>query len=129
MFWFFVDFQLDLDDGKCEESPSTTTNALHMATSTNQLQFKLEVAKQLIGGYSGRKRYAGKRRKATLFDNAIFLPNLPDHHVVKLEGCKGACMLLLSAQLQKPNWMAVITVAFTFAGVVAFLSTTQNLSA
>ena len=52
----------------------------------------LELAKQLIGGFCGRKKYTGKKRKAAPFDNALSLPNLPGHHEVKLEGRKGACM-------------------------------------
>ena len=55
-------------------------------------QFRLELAKELIGGYSGRKRYGGKKRKATPFDNALSLPNLPGHSEVKLKGRKRACM-------------------------------------
>ena len=50
------------------------------------LSFKLELAKQLIGGFCRTKKYAGKNRKATNLDNAFSLPNLPGHRDVKLEG-------------------------------------------
>ena len=72
-------------EGLSSHLPSSKSRRTH-------LQFKLELAKQLIGGYSGRKRYAGKKRKAASFDNAISLPNLPGHQEVKLEGRKGACI-------------------------------------
>ena len=88
VFWFLVDVVVCnayVVEGLSSHLPSSKSRR-------NHLQFKLEVAKQLIGGYSGRKRYAGKKRKATHFDNAISLPNLPGHHEVKLEGRKGACI-------------------------------------
>ena len=88
MFWFLIDAAICnafVVEGLSSHLPSSRSRR-------NHLQFKLEVAKQLIGGYSGRKRYAGKKRKATPFDNAISLPNLPGHHEVKLEGQKGACI-------------------------------------
>ena len=88
MFWFLVDVavcNVYVVEGLSSHLPSSKS-------CRNHLQFKLEVVKQLIGGYSGRKRYTGKKRKATPFDNAISLPNLPGHHEVKLEGRKGACI-------------------------------------
>ena len=72
-------------EGISSHLPSSKSRCTH-------LQFKLELAKQLIGGYSGRKRYAGKRRKAASFDNAISLPNISGRQEEKLEGCKGACI-------------------------------------
>lgn len=84
IFWFLVNVSICnpyVVEGLSAHMPSCRTRRTHL----------LEVAKQLIGGYSGRKRYAGKKRKATPFDNAISLPNLPGHQEVKLEGQKGAC--------------------------------------
>ena len=66
----------------------------HRATSRSRrtlLNFRLELSKQLIGGFCGRKKYAGKR-KVTPLDNALSLPKLPGHHEVRLEGRKGACI-------------------------------------
>jgi len=54
--------------------------------TTLLLSFKLELAKQLIGGFSRRKKYAGKKRKVTNLKNAFSLPSLPGHREVKLEG-------------------------------------------
>jgi len=88
IFWFLVD--VSICNAYVVEGPSA--HMLSCRTRRTHLHFKLEVAKQLIGGYSGRKRYAGKKRKTTPFDNAISLPNLPGHQEVKLEGRKGSCI-------------------------------------
>ena len=48
------------------------------------LQFKLDLAKQLIGGFCGRKRYPGTPM-------ALALPNLPGHQEVKFARRKRAC--------------------------------------
>ena len=53
------------------------------------LQFKLDLAKQLIGGFCGRKRYPGHKRKCTPM--AMALPNLLGHQEVKFAGRKRAC--------------------------------------
>jgi len=84
IFWFLVDISI------CNVYVVDWLSAHMLSSRTRRthLHLKLKVAKQLIGGYSGRKRYAGKR-KATPFDNAISLPNLPGHQEVKLEGRKG----------------------------------------
>ena len=88
VFWFLVDVSICnayVVEGHSSHAPSSRSRRTH-------LHFKLELAKQLIGGYSGRKRYAGKKRKATPFDNALSLPNLPGHDEVNMEGRKGACI-------------------------------------
>lgn len=70
--------------------------SLHAAVSSRSrrslLQFKLELAKQLIGGFCGRKRYPGKKRKCVSQANAIALHNLPGHQEVKFQGQKKACI-------------------------------------
>ena len=69
--------------------------SLHAASSRARrslLQFKLELAKQLIGGFCGRKRYPGKKRKFASQDNAIAMHNLPGHQEVKFQGRKKACV-------------------------------------
>ncbi len=61
------------------------------------LQYKLDLAKQLIGGYSGRKRYPGQKRTSTpSLDNAMALPNLPGHQQVKFSGRKRVCMAAIA---------------------------------
>ena len=53
--------------------------SLHPASSrarSSLLQFKLEPAKQLIGGFCGRKRYPGIKRKFASQDNAIAPGNI-----------------------------------------------------
>ena len=56
------------------------------------LQFRLELVKQLIGGFCGRKRYPGKKRKSLPQDGAVALPNLPGHQEVQFEGGKRVCV-------------------------------------
>ena len=51
------------------------------------LQFKLDLAKQLIGGFCGMKRYPGHKRKCTPMAMA-----LPGHQEVKFAGRKRACL-------------------------------------
>ena len=67
------------------------------------LQFRIELAQQLIGGFCGRKRYAGVKRKHTRVDNAISLPNLPGHFEVKFEGRKRACVSCSNHDRQNPS--------------------------
>jgi len=76
---------LQCSGGLSAHMPSSRTCHTH-------LHFKLEIAKQLIAGYSVRKSYAGKKRKGHTFDNAISLPNLLGHQEIKLEGRKWACI-------------------------------------
>lgn len=88
VFWYLLDVSICnafIVEGLSSHTPSSRTRRTH-------LHFRLELAKQLIGGFCGRKKYAGKKRKATPLDNALSLPNLPGHHEVKLEGRKGACI-------------------------------------
>ena len=69
--------------------------SLHATSSRSRrslLHFKLELAKQLIGGFSGRKRYPGRKRKYSSNDNAVALPNLPGHQQVQFQGRKRACV-------------------------------------
>jgi len=69
--------------------------SLHATSSRSRrslLHFKLELAKQLIGGFSGRKRYPGRKRKFASHDNAVALPNLPGHQQVQFQGRKRACV-------------------------------------
>ena len=88
IFWYLLD--VSICNAFIVEGQSS-----HRASSRSRrslLSFKLELAKQLIGGFCGRKKYAGKKRKSTNLDNALSLPNLPGHREVKLEGRKGACI-------------------------------------
>ena len=98
VFWFLVDVAISnvyVVEGLSSQLPPSKSRHTH-------LQFKLELAKQLIGGYSGRKRYAGKRRKATSFDNAISLPNLPSGG--ETGRSERSMYLLLTALPQKSIW-------------------------
>jgi len=66
------------------------------------LQFHIELAKQLIGGFCGCKCKV-TRRKSTPIDNALSLPNLPGHWEVKFSGCKRACMQCSSHGRKTPS--------------------------
>ena len=56
------------------------------------LHFRLELVKQLIGGFYGRKRYTGKKRNSLPQDGAVALSNLPGHQEVQFEGGKRVCV-------------------------------------
>ena len=78
LLWFLLD--VSISDAFILERLSLhaiSSRALH-----SLLQFKLELAKQLIAGFCGRKRYLGKKRKCVSQDNAITLHNLPSHQEV-----------------------------------------------
>jgi len=82
IFWYLID--VSTCNAFIVEGQSS-----HRASSKSHhslLSFKLELAKQLIGGFCGRKKYTGKKRKSTNLNNASSLPNLPGHREVKLEG-------------------------------------------
>ena len=64
----------------------------HSTRNRTQLQFRLDLAKQLIGGFCGRKRYPGAKRKFDSIDNALSLPNLPGHFEVRFQGRKRVCV-------------------------------------
>ena len=128
IFWFLVDVSVCnafIMEGISPHLPSSRSRRPH-------LQFKLELAKQLIGDYSGRKRYAGKKRKATPFDNAMLLRNLPGHHEVKLKDARECAFAALSMaegihqDVPLKLYMAAIAVVFTCAEVAAFFNTTQK---
>ena len=75
IFWYLLD--VSICNAFIVEGESS-----HRASSRSRrslLSFKLELAKQLIGGFCGRKKYTGKKRKSTNLDNALSLPNLPGH--------------------------------------------------
>ena len=124
--WYLLDVSISnacIVEGLSSHVPSSRSRHTH-------LQFRLELAKQLIGGYSGRKRYAGKKRKATPFDNALSLPNLPSHREVKLEGRKGACMNCSLHGHRNPSGkqcMAAIAVVYICVVRVVFWSFTQKM--
>ena len=79
LFWFTLD--VSIINALILERLS-----LHQPSSRRRslLQFKLDLAKQLIGGFCGRKRYPGHKRKCTPM--AMALPNLPGHEEVNLPG-------------------------------------------
>ena len=67
-------------------------HAIASKSRRSLLHFKLELAKQLIGGFSGRKRYPGRKRKFASHENAMALSNLPGHQQVRFQGRKRACV-------------------------------------
>ena len=85
--------------------PNLSTTKLYAGSSRARrslLQFKLELAKQLIGGFCGRKRYPGKKRKFASQDNAIAMHNLPGHQEVKFQGRKKSLCPLLKSWTKDP---------------------------
>ena len=56
------------------------------------LPFKLELAKQLIGGFCGRKKYPGQKIKYSSMAKSMALANLSGHQEVKFTGRKRACV-------------------------------------
>ena len=84
LFWFILDVSIInalILERLSPHQPSSRRRSL--------LHFKLDLAKQLIGGFCGRKRYPGHKRKSTPM--AMALPNLPGHQEVKFAGRKRAC--------------------------------------
>ena len=60
IFWYILDVSICnafILEGLSSHTPSARSRRTH-------LQFRLELAKQLIGGFCGRKKYTGKKRKA-----------------------------------------------------------------
>ena len=49
-------------------------------------------AKQLIGGFCGRKRYPGQKKKCSSMAKSMALVNLPGHQEVNFTGQKRACV-------------------------------------
>ena len=78
-------------------------------TRCMQLQFRLELVKQLIGGFCGRKKMAGAKRKDIPLDNAIAMPNLPGHMESKFEGRKHACIHCSSKGRRNPSARTPVT--------------------
>lgn len=85
--WFLLDVSISIAFIIERLSPHDTASR----SRGTHLQFCLELAKQLIGGFCGRKRKATKR-KSTPQDNALSLPNVPGHREVKFSGRKRACI-------------------------------------
>jgi len=54
-----------VDVSICNVVEGLSAHMLSSRTCHTHIHFKLEIAKQLIAGYSVRKSYAGKKRKAT----------------------------------------------------------------
>ena len=124
IFWFLLDVSVCnafIMEGMSPHLPSSRSRRTH-------LQFKLELAKQLIGDYSRRERYAGKKRKATPFNNAMLLQNLPGHHEMKLEGRKGVCICCSVHGRRNPSGRTPETVygCDRCAEVAAFFSITRK---
>ena len=122
-FWFLLDVSIINALVFERLSPHQPSSRHHCSL----LQFKLDLAKQLIGGFCGRKRYPGK-----MYPMAMALPNLPGHQEVKFAGWKRACLNCSNDGSKTPsgrtpettfgcNWCGVICV-----GVAAFCSTIQR---
>ena len=84
LFWFILDVAI------INAMILECLSPLQPSPRRRSLHFKLDLAKQLIGGFCGRKRYPGQKRKSTPM--AVALPNLPGHQEVKFSGRKRACI-------------------------------------
>ena len=129
IFWFLVDASVCnafIMEGMSPHLPSSRSHRTH-------LQFKLELAKQLIGGYSRRKRYAGKKRKPTPSTvpccsktyQAIMRWNWKDARECAFAAHSVHGWRNPSGRTPE-MFMAVIAVVFTRAEVVAFFSATRK---
>ena len=84
IFWFLLDVSI------CNAMVLEKLSS-HAATGRKRrglLQYKLQLAKELIGGFCGRKRYPSQKRQCSLADSAIAVSNLPGHLEVKFTGRK-----------------------------------------
>ena len=99
IFWFLLDVSICNAMIIEKLSPHAQTSCKRRAL----LQFKLQLAKELIGGFSGRKRYPGQKRKSSSTNNAIGLSNLPGHAEVKFSGRKRVCMQCAKSGHKTPS--------------------------
>ena len=99
IFWFLLDVSICNAMIIEKLSPHAQTSRKRRAL----LQFKLQLAKELIGGFSGRKRYPGQKRKSSSTNNAIGLSNLPGHVEVKFSGRKRVCMQCAKSGHKTPS--------------------------
>ena len=99
IFWFLLDVSI------CNAMVLERLSS-HADTGRKRralLHFKLQLAKELIGGFSGRKRYPGQKRKCSAVDNTIALPNLPGHSEVKFSGRKRVCIQCANSGHKTPS--------------------------
>ena len=99
---FILWFLLDVSISNAFIIERLSPHATAPRSRRTHLQFRIELAKQLIGGFCGRKRKA-TRRKSTPVDNALSLPNLPGHREVKFFRRKRACMQCSSHGQKTPS--------------------------
>ena len=88
IFWYHLDVAI-CNAFVVERLSPHVTGTRHRRTL---LHFRMDLAKQLIGGFSGRKRYPGQKRKFSPLDNTLALANLPGHQAVKFTGRKRSCV-------------------------------------
>ena len=88
---FILWFLLDVSTSNAFIIERLSPHATAPQSRRTYLQFCIELEKQLIGGFCGRKCKV-TRRKSTPVDNALSLPNLPGHQEVKFSRRKRACM-------------------------------------
>ena len=87
VLWYLLDVSICNSFVAEKLSPHS---AFHRTRRT-QLQFRLELVKQLIGGFCGRKRSVAVKRRSTELDNALTVSNLPGHVQTRFDGRKRAC--------------------------------------
>ena len=87
LFWFLLDVSI-INALVFERLSPHQPSSRHRRSL---LQFKLDLAKQLIGGFCRRKRYPGHKRKCTPM--AMALPNLPGHQEVKFAGSENCTVV------------------------------------
>ena len=87
-FWFLLDVSICNAMVLEKLSPHAATGRKRRGL----LPFKLQLAKELIGGFCGRKRYPGHKRKSSSTDSTIAASNLPGHSEVKFSGRKRVCL-------------------------------------
>lgn len=88
VFWYLLD--VSICNAMVLEHVSPTTR--HGRKRRALFPFKLQLAKELIGGFCGRKRYPGLKRKCASTQSTIAISNLPGHSEVKFSGRKRVCM-------------------------------------
>jgi len=98
LFWFLLDVSI-INALVFERLSPHQPSSRHRRSL---LQFKLDLAKQLIGGFCGRKRYPGHKRKCNPM--AMALLNLPGHQEVKFCWTKEIMSQLLKPWKQNSLW-------------------------
>ena len=74
----------------------------------SHLMFRLQVAKMLVGGFSGKKR-AGRKSKSSISSSLVAEANIGQHTLVKIEGRKRVCVQCSAVRRKTPAGRGIET--------------------